>query len=101
MPNGRRITFGLAVLALLPPLYGCGYLFLAERCFANPGGVWVKYRAGGDLARKLFAPANWLDRKVRPQYWDYWTLCDDVQYFPAGPEFPLSNEAAEEEARLR
>ena len=33
---------------------------------------------------------------------------DDVQYFPAGPEYPLSNEAAaqkaykaEEEARLR
>lgn len=97
-------TVILALLAVLPLLYGSAYLLLAERWFVNPGGVWVEYRAGGDLAEKLFAPAHWLDRKVRPQYWDYMTLRDDVQYFPA---LPLSDNAAtqeykdEEERRLR
>jgi hypothetical protein len=30
-----------------------------------------KYRVSGRVAETLFAPANWLDRRIRPDYWEF------------------------------
>jgi hypothetical protein len=34
------------------------------------GRIEAKYGAGGEAARILFLPAEWLDRTLRPAKWD-------------------------------
>jgi hypothetical protein len=76
MKNGRRLTIGLAVLAVLPLLYADTYLALldgrrlASISFATVSyDCYTHYRFGGEFAEWVFAPANRLDRLLRPRYW--------------------------------
>lgn len=63
------------VVVALPLLYGGAYLAMLKPStfFSAPGDVVVHrdaaYRFGGDTAAVIFAPANWVDRKLRPSYW--------------------------------
>jgi hypothetical protein len=47
----------------------------------EPGGVltgrapwrkWADYHVGGEVSKVLFAPAEWVDRRIRPGYWEYY-----------------------------
>jgi len=35
------------------------------------------YRSGGKITRAFFSPIHWLDRRIRPDYWDYWSAFED------------------------
>lgn len=67
------LTFGLVVF-----VYIGSYLVMldgaAPAVYYNQFGepVWfdeTQYRWGGEVARWIFYPINWIDRKVRPWYW--------------------------------
>jgi hypothetical protein len=61
------VTF-LALLLLLL-LYVGGYLVLAEPRRTSTGGLIASYRIADQLCTKLFAPLEWIDRKICPQRW--------------------------------
>lgn len=109
----------VAVVVLLPLLYvlSLGPAFRLLTGDGIPPKVWETYHAPAWLIAShsdsfdqaiqryivLWMPVPTLKPLPGPYY-----LGDDVEYFPPGPEFPLSNEAAakkaykaEEEARLR
>jgi hypothetical protein len=74
--NGRMVTIGLAIFAALPLLYIGAYLALMDGeslrsiSFATVShDRYTHYRFGGDFAEWVFAPANHLDRFLRPKYW--------------------------------
>ena len=35
------------------------------------------YRSDGPFVHVLFAPIHWVDRQVRPDYWNYWSAFED------------------------
>lgn len=60
-------------------LYVASYLVLMDRqvwcACANPLMIYSpmpRYRLGGDYAKKVFTPAHWCDRKLRPKHWEDW-----------------------------
>jgi hypothetical protein len=89
MRNGRRLTIFVATAAaptLLALLYVGAYFCLLvihyppQRVIVNEAtgqmlylgqtNVTARYRMGGNIANTLFAPAEALDRKLRPAVWD-------------------------------
>ena len=84
MPQSCRhfheVLPGVIALGLIPFVYVGSYLTLldgaAPSVYYNQAGepIWTdetQYRWGGETARTFFAPANWIDRKLRPGYWGY------------------------------
>jgi hypothetical protein len=75
-PLASRI-FAPAVALLLIGAYVGSYLALLEVWFMAEEGmlgmasghVEVDYSHGGQFAKVAFAPANWVDQKVRPALW--------------------------------
>ena len=39
-------------------------------CVIIPGDRHADFKVGGKFSRLVFAPAVWLDRKVRPEFWN-------------------------------
>ena len=111
---GKRLTTAMIVFAVAAVLlsgYVAGYVFLGE--LKDNGDHFVRY-FDSDLQMEFFGPAAHAESLLRrAEVYAIHPLpppvsFDDVQYFPAGPELPLSNDAAaqkaykdEEEARLR
>ncbi len=63
------------VLLLLPSLYvGVYYAMVDYEATISLGRVeWTPtYSLGGDTAKVVFSPVHWIDRKVRPDYWEGW-----------------------------
>ena len=58
----------IAVVAL-PVGYMGAYYAMVERVFLEYGST-PNYRVEGDAISVLFEPAHWVDRNVRPSYWD-------------------------------
>jgi hypothetical protein len=87
----------LLLLILTPTAYTGAYLSLVK---VSPSGA-PEYRLGGEISQKVFAPAHQIDREMRKETWEGgqtlpspWYVVEGVQYFPPGPEFKLSREAA-------
>jgi len=57
------------VLFLLFLLYVAGYFVLANHRRTSMGGLIPSYRIADDVCAKVFAPLEWIDRKVRPLQW--------------------------------
>jgi len=120
MRQVNKVLAAIAVVVLVPLLYvlslGPAIRLLNQE--GVPPQVWNTYYGPAGMVAshsdafaralqaysRLWMPAPSLQPVLSPsQFYD-----GDVQYFPPGPEFPLSNEAAapkaykaEEEARLR
>jgi hypothetical protein len=87
---GRRLTFGLSVLAAIPLLYVVSYFVLvkAERprnvALSGPGPFPIRnptYHLGGSVAQVVFSPIHAVDKQLRPMHWNY-------DFDPAGVVFP-------------
>lgn len=59
-------------MVLLAVAYGAAYLSLMKPVPIiwrdGPAGAYPQYPV--DSLKKLFAPAEWLDRKIRRQFWE-------------------------------
>jgi hypothetical protein len=70
------VTIGVALIAA----YGACYASLVARRLPSvadtsptptlPLSVPPRYRVGSSFVRLLFAPAHWLDRKLRRRHWN-------------------------------
>lgn len=73
MPNRRPttawLTLVLIAVVLLPAAYMGVYYAMVDRMFLEWGTTPI-YRVEGDAIGVLFEPAHWVDRHVRPGYWD-------------------------------
>ena len=88
--NAKQTWAIFVVTLTLPLLYVAAYLLLlTPREVAFPATLLVgvqsggrtvlwrepEYRAANDTMQSVFWPANWLDRKLRPDYWgEPWPL---------------------------
>jgi hypothetical protein len=85
MKKGRWLSIvSAATLAALPLVYCTAYLSLLEIRYSSivvnestgqivHGGILApraSYRLGGDVAKTFFAPAEFLDQRLRPDIWD-------------------------------
>jgi hypothetical protein len=77
-----KIASGIAVCAVA---YACAYFLLLNPntywfcslgCAGSPYCRAAEFRAGGETAKKLFAPLTWVDQRVRPTYWSGVKLFD-------------------------
>jgi hypothetical protein len=86
MSTGKKCCW----ILLLPLLYGVAYLDQLKpiAMVMGEGGTmegrrWERYRWDSPALRMLFAPAHWLDRRVRPSYWEFsrhvdaWEMTED------------------------
>src|SRR5687768_16328043 len=94
-----RKSMGL-IWALLRPIGLLAVYFVAYLALVMPTAFYdEQYRYGGRSAVTFFRPLAVCDQFLFPSRWERETLppsyqFEGVQYFPAGPEFPLSNEAS-------
>jgi hypothetical protein len=73
-----------------------GFLLKADRTFfINDSQGYemrsLSYHIDSPIVDTIFAPAYWLDRKIRP---DYWVREVGQLYWPTGKKFNLKEEAA-------
>lgn len=72
MRHSNRV---LVVLAALPLLYVLAYLILLDASATLPIHAFNyrldRYRLGGQTARIVFRPLNFIDRNIRPGYWAF------------------------------
>lgn len=68
------------VLVLVLMVLGIGYVssyaLLVNRVFASPDDPWSNgnqptYRCGGSSAERLFQAVHFVDRRLRPEFWDH------------------------------
>jgi hypothetical protein len=87
--NDRRTNaapIAIAVLLAVPLLYVGSYFALVEvsdGAILNTDNEWAwveKYRVGTIAARVIYKPLNWVDRQLRPSYWQ-----TDVFVVDGGP----------------
>ena len=78
MRHANTILAALAMVAGILALYSVAYLSLVKEpsdslldIELGPNGIVYlpRYRAGGVVAEVTFAPAHWIDRRVRPGHW--------------------------------
>ena len=83
-PNSKRVKI---VKVLFFCLYIGFYLANLRPCtFVNEGHLGIvidgyreaDYAVGGAISHAVFAPAHWLDRQVRPNYWT--DASDDARF---------------------
>jgi len=73
--KSKRLKLLVLIIATLALVYVCCYALLldSERLdLLTTPAVSVRqpsYHLGGAVAETLFAPANWVDRLLRPSYW--------------------------------
>ena len=73
----RAFRFKMAIALAAPLLYVGSYLLLVEASpldFMTGVGQWPRvptYRVGGMTAAMFFAPLQYLDERLRPEYWQY------------------------------
>lgn len=63
---------GLAALPLLALcffLYAASYLALSEHRRGSTGAQYPQYRIADEFCRKIFAPLEWADKRLRPLHW--------------------------------
>jgi hypothetical protein len=73
------------ILALIVSIYVGTYCATVERGMGKGATVRPRtpaaYRVPGRVhgfVRTTFVPINWLDRKIRPQFWEPWQPGDDA-----------------------
>jgi hypothetical protein len=82
------------LLATMVLLYVGSYFALAEAersSFISGPGPWIKrdvYRVGGDFSRRLYFPINWVDRRVRRDYWCFQIDIDQLLRESANQSYP-------------
>ena len=66
-PMQRHLAPVAALVVLAPVWYALAYLALLvpEKRFGSIPG----YRISAPAVTTFFRPANWIDRKIRPDYW--------------------------------
>ena len=81
-PGFNAVLVGLILLLAVPVTYMGGYLLLMNHQTVSmtlldgqQQVVWEQtryahYRVGGQVTARIFYPAQWLDRKLRPGYWN-------------------------------
>ena len=83
-----KVTLGLLAIA---GLYLVAYALTVDRVlYATEGGLGVifdgyvadEYGTDSPTVRLLFAPAHWLDRQARPDYWSKDRLYDGQEWKP-------------------
>lgn len=75
----RNVAIGATIAALLLALYLLEYALLLTPSkqviepteAGDTAVVWYEtaYRSNRPVVRSLLAPANWLDRRLRPHFW--------------------------------
>jgi hypothetical protein len=86
---GKRLTVGLAIVAVTPLLYVAAYLCnvvtVTEFMSVTRGPLYkvTEYRIGGRFAEVVFGPANALDRRIRSDYW----IVDQSEWDPTDPDY--------------
>jgi hypothetical protein len=70
-PAVSRVWAALIVVAVLCLSYFVAYFALLDtsQCTGFAGWWGPRYRVGGKWAATVFAPLEWADVRVRPQYW--------------------------------
>jgi hypothetical protein len=90
--------WGLLTPVLLVAVYFAAYLALVKPSVSHDG---ENYRFGGQMAATIFRPLEIYDYLLFPKRWEnsspYYD-CEPIMYFPPGPEFQLTNEAAAQKA---
>lgn len=88
--NRQRFQFGLRTLLLAITLLGayCGAysvllqpVVVVEESFHGmvvSGYRAPRFRFGGNPMRAIFAPLIWLDREIRPSFWDRFSDFEDA-----------------------
>lgn len=96
MTHGRKVMW--PIWALLTPVILVAVYFVAYLALVTPEAYYVEqYRFGGDMAVTVFRPLAACDQVLFPKRWESgYYFGDNIEYFPPGPEFKLSNEAADE-----
>lgn len=82
MATNKQIPTGPNRISIVMPLLVSGYVatycaLLNPIIVANEAHLGMitdgyrepDYRAGGNIARIVFGPANWIDRQIRREYW--------------------------------
>ena len=92
----NRLTASIALLVVFASFYALTYVLIlnADSTFYLTDGHAFElrvtsYHFGGRVAEAIYAPANWLDRQLRP---NYWVRDEGPGYVPAG-KFKLRQEA--------
>jgi hypothetical protein len=70
--SDSRNNVGLAVAAVFVVpfiLYVGSYLALTDPRRGSMGALHPKYRVADEIRCVVFAPLEWLDRKIRPMHW--------------------------------
>ncbi|MFC1705427.1 hypothetical protein ACFL59_01230 [Planctomycetota bacterium] len=82
MTSGSAAVTATALPLLLLLGYSGLYLACVSASFPIPDPTaynlrcMESYSVGGNVAKALFAPANWVDRKIRPSYWEFEPLTE-------------------------
>ena len=88
-PRRKRLRQAILGLNSLALLYVAAYIILLDPTaieqLSHPPITSrdADYRIGGEFAKSLFTPLYWLDRLLRPDYWDY---CHPIPPRPAEDE---------------
>ena len=73
----KTIIVAIVFVILIAALYIAAYASLVQ---PDPQGkqydadyeqIAARYRIGDDVCQYVFAPAEFLDRRIRPQYWRF------------------------------
>ncbi len=81
-----RAMLVLVSTACLMCAYVSNYLLILSPAIhiTSTGGGFITghreadYRSGGQFSRNVFAPIHYVDRQIRPAYWNYWNAFDDI-----------------------
>ena len=84
-----RTMLGLVLAASIFCAYVSNYLLTLNPAIhiTNTTGGFVTghreadYESGGQFSQTFFAPIHYIDRQIRPTYWNYWNAFDEIGDF--------------------
>jgi hypothetical protein len=88
----RWIGATLLGASILAGVYLASYFVLLNPSFFSSLNIATrtpKYRFGGAIAKEMFRPVNWMDKRIRPEYWHFSVETVDLN-LPPPPRWTIT-----------